>query len=324
MPYFDQYGPDFDSGGQNAARDFERYRQSDDFRRSPPAGWDAGGNQTSNPFAFLGRLFGGQKGQITGQPLPPPGQDPTNPGHGPFGYASLDPAQQQPPVPQPKPTTQLASSNEIMKRISQMIGGPQETAPPDWSSFFPWTGGLPQLKPAWAGDAQTQNFSAAQPPRGPGMPNNLNQAVANSPFDVLNMGPPRPRQRVMMRAAGGEVPGFMRGGYPELYNRPIRHFDSGGESYVGNDYGDANGRADNINARLSPKEYVVDAETMALLGDGNPDDGAKKMDEMRENIRKQKGKNLAKGKISPKAKAASSYIAGNPAGDGMRRLGLKT
>ena len=50
----------------------------------------------------------------------------------------------------------------------------------------------------------------------------------------------------------------------------------------------------------------MDAESMALLGDGNPDDGAKKMDAMRANLRKYKGKALAKGKISPKAGPASS------------------
>lgn len=157
------------------------------------------------------------------------------------------------------------------------------------------------------------------------MPSSGAQGATSSPFDYLNMGPPPPRQVINMRADGGAMPGFMRGGYPELYTKPIRQtFDSGGESYVGGDYGDANGRADNVNARLSPKEYVMDAETMALLGDGNPDDGAKKMDELRSNIRKHKGKNLAKGKISPDAKAASSYIAGNPMSDGLRRAGMKT
>ncbi len=102
----------------------------------------------------------------------------------------------------------------------------------------------------------------------------------------------------------------------------MRTFDSGGESYVGGHYSDAPGRADDVNAKLSAREYVMDAETMALLGDGNPDAGAKKMDQMRVNIRKHKGKALAQGKISPDAKqAASSYIAGNPMGDGLRRRG---
>lgn len=70
----------------------------------------------------------------------------------------------------------------------------------------------------------------------------------------------------------------------------------------------SNGRADDIDAKLSNNEYVIDAETTALLGDGSPDAGAKKLDRMRENIRKHKGKKLSKGKISPNAKEAEEYL----------------
>jgi hypothetical protein len=114
----------------------------------------------------------------------------------------------------------------------------------------------------------------------------------------------------------------MRGGYPELYGSQgaVRHtFDSGGQNYV--NYGDSSGRSDDVNAKLSPKEYVMDAESMALLGDGNPDHGAQKMDDMRANLRRDKGRALAKGKFSPKAKSAQEYLAGNPMGDGLRRRG---
>jgi hypothetical protein len=122
-------------------------------------------------------------------------------------------------------------------------------------------------------------------------------------------------------AHGGPI-GLMRGGYPELYGSQgaVRHtFDSGGQNYV--NQGDSSGRADDVNAKLSPKEYVMDAESMALLGDGNPDHGARKMDEMRANLRKQKGAALAKGNFSPKAKSAQEYLVGNPMGDGLRRRG---
>ena len=36
---------------------------------------------------------------------------------------------------------------------------------------------------------------------------------------------------------------------------------------------------------VSPKEYVVDANTMSLLGNGNPDEGAKIMDETIKDVR---------------------------------------
>jgi hypothetical protein len=72
--------------------------------------------------------------------------------------------------------------------------------------------------------------------------------------------------------------------------------------------GPGSGRGDEIDAKLSPKEFVMDAETVAMLGDGNPDHGAKKLDEMRRKIRMHKGKALAKGKFSPNAKDPLRYL----------------
>lgn len=74
--------------------------------------------------------------------------------------------------------------------------------------------------------------------------------------------------------------------------------------------GAGSGRDDTINARLSDGEYVMDAETVAMLGDGSSEDGARKLDTMREQLRKHKGKTLAKGKFSPNAKSPLSYIKG--------------
>ena len=125
----------------------------------------------------------------------------------------------------------------------------------------------------------------------------------------------------MLLNKGGDVPGFMRGGYPELRTAPIRHqFDSGGQSYVD---GDSDGRADDIDARLSSGEYVLDGETVAMLGNGNPKAGAKKMDQFRVNVRKHKGAALAKGKISADAKSPAEYLIGSPQSDGIRRHGKK-
>ena len=309
MPYFDQYGTNFSENGGNAARDFERYRQSDEFQRSPPAGWNADGTQGTNPFARLSDwLFGSSKpASIKSEPLPPlPG---TTESAGPFGGAPAQPAVQQPSVqPQPKPASQLASASSIVDLINQMLGTPSEPPPPAYPT--------PTDMQFGSQDMLTANRSPFSSKMGESVP-----------FNVFGMGIPerdrRAPQRVRMYEDGGDVPGFMRGGYPELRTAPVRTFDSGGETYVGGDYGDAGGREDNINARLSPREYVVDAETMALLGDGNPDKGAKKMDEFRSEVRKHKGKALAKGKISPNAKAASSYVRGNPMGDGLRITGLK-
>lgn len=74
--------------------------------------------------------------------------------------------------------------------------------------------------------------------------------------------------------------------------------------------GAGSGRADTIDAKLSDGEYVIDAETVAMLGDGSNKEGAKRLDMMRENIRSHKGKALAKGKFSPNAKSPLSYLKG--------------
>ena len=74
--------------------------------------------------------------------------------------------------------------------------------------------------------------------------------------------------------------------------------------------GAGSGRDDTINARLSDGEYVMDAETVAMLGDGSSEDGARKLDSMRSQLRKHKGKTLAKGEFSPNAKSPLTYLKG--------------
>lgn len=77
--------------------------------------------------------------------------------------------------------------------------------------------------------------------------------------------------------------------------------------------GSGNGRDDKIPALLSDGEYVFDAETVAMLGDGSSKAGAQKLDALRVNLRKHKGRNLAKGKISLSAKSPEKYLKGGRA-----------
>ena len=94
------------------------------------------------------------------------------------------------------------------------------------------------------------------------------------------------------------------------YNiQPVVNKARGGAlSYLAGGLG--SGRDDTISAKLSDGEYVIDAETVALLGDGSNKAGAKKLDLMRKEIRMQKGKKLAKGAISPDAKSPLNYLRG--------------
>jgi hypothetical protein len=74
--------------------------------------------------------------------------------------------------------------------------------------------------------------------------------------------------------------------------------------------GPGTGRSDEIPALLSDGEYVIDAETVSMLGDGSGEAGAKRLDELRIKIRKHKGRNLAKGKFSANAKRPDKYLSG--------------
>ena len=72
--------------------------------------------------------------------------------------------------------------------------------------------------------------------------------------------------------------------------------------------GDTGGQDDLIDAKLSDGEYVIDAATVADLGDGNNAAGARKLDNFRRNIREHK--RGGKVNLPPKAKSLESYLRG--------------
>lgn len=77
--------------------------------------------------------------------------------------------------------------------------------------------------------------------------------------------------------------------------------------------GPGDGREDKIPAMLSDGEYVIDAETVALLGNGSNKAGADMLDKFRVKVRKHKGRELARGKFSKNAKRPEQYLAGGRA-----------
>jgi hypothetical protein len=89
----------------------------------------------------------------------------------------------------------------------------------------------------------------------------------------------------------------------------MQNFAQGGLSALARG-GNFDGRSDDIPAVLSDGEFVMDAETVALLGNGSSKAGANKLEQMRQGIRKQKGGALAQGKFSPDAKNPLSYLKG--------------
>ena len=105
--------------------------------------------------------------------------------------------------------------------------------------------------------------------------------------------PAKPPGEEPVMAQGGLM-GYAKGG-----SNQSRYFD-----------GPGSGRDDKIPALLSDGEYVMDAETLALLGDGSTKEGARRMDEFRAKIRQHKGRALSRGQISPDAKSPTEYMGG--------------
>jgi hypothetical protein len=73
--------------------------------------------------------------------------------------------------------------------------------------------------------------------------------------------------------------------------------------------GDRPGQHDGVPINAAHGEYVMDADIVSALGDGNTEAGAAKLDGMREQIRKHK-RSAPNNKIPPKAKAPLAYMKG--------------
>jgi len=109
-------------------------------------------------------------------------------------------------------------------------------------------------------------------------------------------------------AAGGSVAPDNYG-YYTYGNIPktMQRFAQGGLSALAKG-GNFDGRSDDIPAVLSDGEFVIDAETVALVGNGSSKAGANRLEEMRQAVRKQKGGALSRGKFSPDAKSPLAYL----------------
>lgn len=106
----------------------------------------------------------------------------------------------------------------------------------------------------------------------------------------------------MMAKSGGSVnepAEYVSGPEGKLYARhPVRGFAVGGPG---------TGQSDDIPTMLSDGEYVIDADTVAALGDGSSKAGADILDKFRQEIRKHK-RSAPADKIPPKAKNPLAYL----------------
>jgi hypothetical protein len=174
--------------------------------------------------------------------------------------------------------------------LSPQLGAPQPQMMPQQPMPQGQQAPMPQQSPLAAlGGAQANR--GAMPQRPTGALQKVPMQQQNPNYRYFNYGAVPPSVQPTMQQSQPSQ-GYATGGLAMAYGGNV-----------------PDGRTDNIKALLSPGEYVMDAETVALLGNGNGDAGAKRLDQMREAVRKQKGGALSKGKISPDAQSPLTYLS---------------
>lgn len=118
--------------------------------------------------------------------------------------------------------------------------------------------------------------------------------VSNGTMQPMPVGNTEPRP--ILRAHGGALD-HLEDGTP--VNQDSRYVTGPGD-----------GQSDDIDAKLSNGEYVMDAHTVSLLGNGSNEAGAKRLDELRANLRKSAAKPMSKGKQFMHAKPPEHYLKG--------------
>jgi hypothetical protein len=123
---------------------------------------------------------------------------------------------------------------------------------------------------------------------------------ANMPMEAMP-------NRIPIRSTGMML-NRMNPDNPHLNLSPLRMMATGGALS-----GPGGGQDDKIPARLSAGEFIVPADALSALGDGDNNHGASKMNEFVKNIRAHKSVNSGKvkgpkGKLPPKAKPIVEYI----------------
>jgi hypothetical protein len=171
--------------------------------------------------------------------------------------------------------------------------------------------------------AQMMQAMAQQRPAGQGMPQRGMPPQGRPPMMQGGAMPQRPMSP--QNAQGGlqamapqgrpqmpQRPRDPKMAYYQYGNAPAKAMAMGGLSSVHSMKigGGADGRSDDVPAVLSDGEYVMDAESVAMLGNGSSKAGAAKLDQMRSKLRQHKGQALANGKISPDARSPLSYVKG--------------
>jgi DNA-binding protein HU-beta len=179
-------------------------------------------------------------------------------------------------------------------------GGLGQTAPQTYYTFGKPVDPLQNLRNPTPFQQQPQQQQ--MPPQAA---QNAQQMPPQQALPQMGMAPTQPSIPQGIPPAGA---GMKSGGLPAWSNVPITqgrlNFRQGAAVH-----GAGDGQSDDIPAMLADGEYVIDAETVAQIGNGSTKAGAQALDKFRENIRKHK-RSAPVNKIPPKTKALTSYLKG--------------
>jgi hypothetical protein len=181
--------------------------------------------------------------------------------------------------------------SNIDPRLLQILSG--KAKPASYYNYGAGSGGSTPLMNASTGAAS----SSGMPFKTTGTASNTAGLTSSTGSGALS------RAGLSMLDSNQTISGFTKGGLAE--HNP--EFITGATGH--HVKGEGDGQSDSIPAMLADGEYVFDADTVAALGNGSNDAGARILDKMRQNLRKHK-RSAPAGKIPPKAKSPLEYMKG--------------
>ena len=181
--------------------------------------------------------------------------------------------------------------SNVDPRLLQILSGKAKSA--SYYNYGAGSGGSTPLMNAGTGAAP----SSGMPFKTSGTASNTAGLTSATGSGALS------RAGLSMLDSNQAISGFAKGGLAE--HNP--EFITGATGHHVKGAGD--GQSDSIPAMLADGEYVFDADTVAALGNGSNDAGARILDKMRQNLRKHK-RSAPAGKIPPKAKSPLEYMKG--------------
>jgi hypothetical protein len=231
-----------------------------------------------------------------------------------------------PTSPEVKPT--ITTVNADNKLISLLNPSLQKSSAPIDASQIPvddgtignttstgpkatWLGGIKKVSPMYNPLASVLPDSYSYDSLAPAAPapaSFFSYGSETKPADNLFNGSTNTTSPLATTTNTTPVQQFAAGG--QVMNSPLMAA-AGGVPHKGSHYvqGAGGGQDDLVDAKLADGEYVFDAEIVSALGDGSNKEGARKLDAMRESIRRHK-RSAPLNTIPPKAKSPLAYLKG--------------